>query len=57
MSDGFYGMTQRKKSWHETNKKSASPKKTKAYTLQDRIVFGDQWVNCLFGSFPHPLYG
>ena len=40
----------------EENKKSASPKKTNAYTLQDRIVFVDQWVNCLFGNFLHPFY-
>ena len=32
-------------------------RKKNAYSLQDRIVFVDQWVNCLFGSFPHPLYG
>ena len=31
--------------------------KNTAYGLQDRIVFVDQWVNCLFGSFPHPLDG
>ena len=41
----------------EENKKSASPKKNTAYSLQDSIVFVDQWVNCLFGSFPHPFYG
>ena len=31
--------------------------KNTAYSLQDRIVFVDQWVNCLFGCLPHPLYG
>ena len=41
----------------EKNKKSASPKKNCAVSTQDSIVFVDQWVNCLFGSFPHPLYG
>ena len=56
MSDGFYGMTQRKNPWHETNKTSASPKKNCAYSTYS-TVFVDQWVNCFFGSFPHPLYG
>ena len=28
-----------------------------AYSLQDRIVFVEKWVNCLFGCFPHPFYG
>ena len=41
----------------EENKKSASPKKTNAYSLQDRIVFVDQWVDCLFGCFLQPLDG
>ena len=41
----------------EENKKSASPKNTNAYSLQDRIVFVDQWVNCFFGCFPQPLDG
>ena len=41
----------------EENKKSATPKKNTAYSLQDSIVFVDQLVNCLFGSFPHPFYG
>ena len=41
----------------EENKKSASPKKNCAYSLRDSIVFVDKWVNCLFGCFPHPLYG
>ena len=39
------------------NKKSASPKNTTAYSLQDRIVFVGKWVNCLFGCFAHPFYG
>ena len=56
MSDGFYGMTQRKNPWHETNKTSDSPKKNCAYSTYS-IVFGDQWVNCLFGSFAHLFYG
>ena len=38
-------------------KKSASPKKNCAYSLPDRNVFVGRWVNCLFGSFPHPFYG
>ena len=38
-------------------KKSALPKKNCAYSLQDKIVFVDLWVNCFFGSFPHPLDG
>ena len=41
----------------EENKKSATPKKNAAYSLQDSIVFVDQLVNCLFGSFPHPFCG
>ena len=41
----------------EDNKKSASPKKNCAYSLPDRNVFVGRWVNCLFGSFPHPFYG
>ena len=38
-------------------KKSAPPKKNCAYSLPDRNVFVGRWVNCLFGSFPHPFYG
>ena len=41
----------------EDNKKSASPKKNCAYSLQDKIVFVDLRVNCFFGCFPHPLDG
>ena len=39
------------------NKKSATPKKNTAYSLQDSIVFVDKWVNCLFGCLPQPLDG
>ena len=39
------------------NKKSASPKNNCAYSLQDRIVFVDKWVDCFFGRFAHPFYG
>ena len=56
MSDGFYGMTQRKNPWHETNKTSASPKKNCAYSTYS-TVFVDKWVDCLFGSFAHLFYG
>ena len=38
-------------------KKSAPPKKNCAYRFPDRNVYVDKWVNCLFGSFPHPFYG
>ena len=31
--------------------------KNTAYSLQDRIVFVDKWVDCFFGCFPHTLYG
>ena len=41
----------------EENKKSASPKKNCAYSLQDSIVFVDKWVNCLFVCLPQALYG
>ena len=41
----------------EENKKSATPKNTNGYSLQDRIVFVDQRVYCLFGYFPQPLDG
>ena len=37
--------------------KSRLRRKYTAYSLQDRIVFVDQWVNCLFGCFAHPFYG
>ena len=50
ISDGRFAL-------RRPNKKSASPKNTNAYSLQDRIVFVDQWVNCLFGCFAHPFYG
>ena len=41
----------------EKNKKPAPPKKNHAYRLPDRNVYVDKWVDCLFGSFPHPFYG
>ena len=31
--------------------------KKHAYSLQDSIVFVDQWVNCLFVCLPQALYG
>ena len=37
----------------EENKKSATPKKICGYSLPDRNVFVDQWVNCFFEYFPH----
>ena len=37
--------------------KSRLRQKNCAYSTQDIIVFVDKWVNCLFGSFPYPLYG
>ena len=41
----------------EENKKSAWPKKSCADSLPDRNVLVGRWVNCLFGSFPHPFCG
>ena len=43
--------------WYGREQKVGFAEKNTAYSLQDRIVFVDQWVNCLFGSFPHPFYG
>ena len=37
--------------------KSRLCRKNCAYSLQDKIVFVDLWVNCFFGCFPHPLDG
>ena len=41
----------------EKNKKPAPPKINHAYRLPVRNMYVDKWVNCLFGSFPHPFYG
>ena len=41
----------------EKNKTPAPPKINHTYSLPDRNVYVDKWVNCLFGSFPHPFYG
>ena len=41
--------------WKRT--KSRLRRKKHAYSLPDRIVYVDKWVNCLFGNFPHPFYG
>ena len=37
-------------------KKVGFAEKNCAYSTYS-IVFVDKWVNCLFGSFPHPFYG